>query len=206
MTGLLTTPALSYWGGWSSDRFLVNTFRWDTNHLGYVTRKQTAAANDNPRWKGYGLTQLIRGREWEVLVKARLMTLGLTEVELTQNFDGNEAGDADIWVNNTHIIEVKSYNYQFTNADDYPYQYVYTNSVDDVNTKHTAALMRRGGSLIFVVCSQTTGARICTRYKPEVDTLTRNNPRGIETLVIPRERWRTMETLAEWLLLPPHNK
>ncbi|AUB42912.1 hypothetical protein COO91_09063 [Nostoc flagelliforme CCNUN1] len=195
-----TTPTINWSGGTydtSGERFLFNTHQHSTP-FGYISRLKSVAAEDNPRWSGAGLTSLIRGREYEVMVAARLMAVGLNDVELTPNFNGDEKGDADIWVNKTHIIEVKSYDYHFTNADNFPYRNVFTNNVKSVLTKHQNAL-KRGGSLMFVVCSVPTGAMICGRYKPEVDTLTSQNNSGIETLVIPRERWHPLESMAEYI-------
>lgn len=194
-----TIPTINLSGGvfdTSGERFLFNTV---SNPFGYVYRLHSIAAEDNQRWSGYRLMSLIRGREWEVMVAARLMSLGLN-VELTPNFDGDEAGQADIWLNNTHIVEVKSYSYDFTSAADFPYPNIFTNSIRDVNKKHNTALSC-GGSLIFVVCSQLTGSIICTRYKPDSDyNQTRLNKNGIETLVIPRERWFPLQALAEYVV------
>ena len=195
-----TIPEINLSGGvfdTSGERFLFNVVN---NPFGYVSRLRSVAAEDNPRWSGHRLTSLIRGREWEVMVAARLLSLGLNDVSLTPNFDGDEAGNADIWVNNTHIVEVKSYNYRFNSAADFPYPNVFTNSIADVNTKHQLALSR-GGSLIFVVCSQQTGGMIFTRYQPDADyNQTRLNNNKVETLIISRECWYSLEDLAEYVV------
>ncbi|MEH2440504.1 hypothetical protein [Nostoc sp.] len=150
----------------SGERLLFNIFQYSPTTFGYVSRLKSVAAEDNPRWTGNGLASLIKGREYEVMVAVQLIANGLTDVELTPNFNGYEKGDADIWVNGCHIVEVKAYSYNFTTPNNYPYPYVWTNHHTDTHKKYELAA-QKGGHLFFVVCSQVSGQMIVTRYNPE---------------------------------------
>jgi hypothetical protein len=160
---LLSLPTIITSGGTVNttvgERFLVDaSITGDT--FVYSTRQYSVASDDNPS-KQYTLNSLITGRESETNVKAALLLCGL-DVK-SPEFTSDEAGAPDLVVSGCHIVEVKSYSYDFTTPASFPYDGVFTDDAHQTVAKFNHA-KRLGGSLFYVIVSRVTGAMVGFRY------------------------------------------